>query len=182
MRVLFLALLPCTLCLALDAPAVRAEPAPALEVNVIWPFFPGGMSDFLVLVPVLPTASGEASGLVVGAFSDFAWRSVRKDDAGRVAILGASLGWRQFVLGGWHLEALLHAGWRHEENNPWDGEVIHSFQGRLWTWAGYQRSLSPRFYVNLRAGVGIHAFRTDRFADKERMLAPAADGNFGVRF
>lgn len=157
--------------------------APAFEVNVLWPFFPGGIADFRLMLPLVLADRGDFRGeLLLGLHSDFGWRSVRAADAGRVAFLGAKIGWRQFFVYGLHLEAVLHAGWRNELNNPWDGLPIDSFQGRLWVWAGYQHELSSRFYLNLRGGVGAHMFRTDRFADREKKLTGGADLNLGFRF
>lgn len=157
--------------------------APAFEANLLWPFFPGGMTDFRVQLPVLRVDQATLRGeLVVGAFSDFGWRSIREPNAGRVAMFGAKIGWRQFFAYGLHVEALLHAGWRHEENNPWDGLPIDSLQGRVWFWAGYQHEFNRTVYANARGGLGIHAFRTDRFADRERLLAPGVDLNLGFRF
>lgn len=157
--------------------------APAFEVNLLWPFFPGGMVDFRVQVPVLRPTRGDLRGeAVLGLFSDFAWRSVRDPDAGRVAMVGAKIGWRQFFVYGLHAEVVLHAGWRHEEHNPWDGQPIDSFQGRLWVWFGYQYEFSRTVYANVRGGGGIHVFRTDRFADRERLFAAGGDLNLGFRF
>lgn len=79
-------------------------------------------------------------------------------------------------------EVVLHAGWRHEEGNPWDGQPIDSFQGRLWCWGGYQHEFNRTVYANVRGGVGLHVFRTDRFADRERLVAGGADVNLGFRF
>lgn len=45
-----------------------------------------------------------------------------------------------------------------------------------------QHEFSPRFYANARAGLGIHLYRTDRFASEEKQRVPGADLNFGVRF
>lgn len=161
----------------------EAHQGVAFEVNVLWPFFPGGMTDLKLLVPVANTETLNWRGeLVLGVHSDFGWRFVRDDDAGRVAILAAKLGYRQFFVEGIHLDLTVNAGWRHEEGNPWDGEDIDAFQGRLWSFAGWQTSLGSAAYVNIRAGVGLHLWRTDRFADKEKTLTVAGDVNVGFRF
>ena len=107
---------------------------------------------------------------------------MRDADAGRVAILAAKLGYRQFFDYGIHLDVTVNMGWRHEENNPWDGRDIDSFQGRLWAMAGYQHEVSRSFYINIRGGIGVHLWRTDRHADKEKLLIPAGDINLGFRF
>ncbi|MBL8681963.1 MAG: hypothetical protein JNK05_22540 [Myxococcales bacterium] len=157
--------------------------AVALEFNVMWPIFPGGIYDLRVQIPVVRADRGHFRGeLVLGVHTDFAWRSVRDPNAGRVAFLGGKVGWRQFFGYGIHLEVVLHAGWRHEEQNPWDGMPIHSFQGRLWSWLGYQHEFTTRFYANVRGGLGVHTFRTDRFADRERLIAGGGDINLGFRF
>jgi hypothetical protein len=155
----------------------------AFEVNVLWPFFPGGIVDLKAIVPLLLPDRGDWRGeLVAGLHSDFGWRSVRDDDAGNVAFLGLKIGWRQFLVYGLHLDVTANLGWRHQEHNPWDNETIHAFQGRFWGFAGYQHELTRQVYVNVRGGIGIHLFRTDRFADREKIFVPAGDLNLGFRF
>lgn len=186
---LCLAVLVCTPAHALDPPkrpdsvwADYRRPV-GFEVNVLWPFFPGGLVDLKVMVPVLRRDRLQFRGeLVLGLHSDFGWRNVRETDAGKVAILALKLGYRQFFVYGLHLDVTINAGWRHEEGNPFDGTDLDGFVGRLWLMGGYQHEFTRRIYANLRAGVGISVWRTDRFGDRERLLAPAADLNLGVRF
>lgn len=164
-------------------PRAPAPPGPAVEVNVLWPFFPGGLTDLKVLVPVVRPGAQDLRGeLVLGAHSDFGWRSARDDTSGKVAILAAKVGYRQFFAYGLHLDVTANLGWRQERDNPYDHTTLDGAVGRLWSFFGIQHALSDRFYVNARGGVGVHLFRTDRFADKERLLIPAGDVNFGVRF
>jgi hypothetical protein len=162
----------------------EAAPSSAFEVNVLWPFVPGGIVVLRALVPVLLADRGDLRGeLFVGAYADFAWRIVRGPTThGDVGILALVAGWRQFLVYGLHIEAMLMAGWRNELRNPYDGQPIDAFQGRLFVTAGYQHELSRVFYVNLRGGVGVHVFRTDRFADREQIVVPTADVNIGARF
>jgi len=164
---------------------VTASPRPpAFEVNVLWPFFPGGLTELKVLIPAVNAGQERWRGeLVLGLHSDFATRFVRPDDRyGKVAILAAKLGYRQFLVGGLHLDATVNAGWRHETHNVWDGGTLDAFSARLWLMAGHQQELGGRVYANARAGAGVHLLRTDRFAAKERKLVPAADVNIGFRF
>ena len=183
-----LLLLPITTSSAAGELPVALSPAhewrgPAFEVNVLWPFFPGGITDLRLMVPMLRTDEEHGRGeLVFGLHSDFAWRLVRDKEAGKVAFLGVKLGWRQFLYAGGHLEFVAHLGWRHEDRNAFDGGRLDGFQGRLWGWGGYQHELNPRIYLNLRGGAGLHLFRTDRFGDRERILAGGADLNLGFRF
>lgn len=167
------------------APIGKAEAStgPALELNVLWPFFPGGLSDFKILVPVLRATERNFRGeAVLGLHSDFGWRSTREEDAGKVAILAVKAGYRQFLFSGLHLDLTVNMGWRQEHDNPFDQTTLNGFVGRLWAMAGYQHDLSERWYLNARGGVGIHLWRTDRFGHEERPLAPAGDINVGVRF
>jgi len=159
------------------APAL-ADEGPAFEVNLLWPFFPGGLVD---LKAVFPTpGDGRA---IAGVYSDFAWRFVRDDGTyGQVAAMGIKPGYRQFFGYGLHAEATLQLNWRHERDRPDHPEPLNGFQGRLWTFAGYQHELSPRAYINARAGIGVHLFRTDELGDEEKMLVPAGDLNLGIRF
>jgi len=158
---------------------------PAFEVNVLWPFYPGGIVDLKVMVPVVRKLKGNWRGeIVAGLQSDFAWRFVRedRDEYGRVALMAVKLGYRQFLAYGLHVDVTVNLGWRHEEDNPIIDGTIDSFQGRLWLFAGYQHEFTRRFYANVRGGLGVHLFRTDELADRERKLVPAGDLNLGVRF
>ena len=184
-----------------DAPAHAEEPAcapssidtavgeyqrrPAFEVNVLWPFFPGGLVDLKALVPVARTDRADFRGeLIVGLHSDFSWGPVSRpvDKYGKVSILGAKVGYRQFLLAGLHLDISVNLGWRHEEKNIYDGGRLDGFIGRSWLFAGYQHEFTRKLYANIRGGGGLHLFRTDRFGDTERIFVPAGDVNVGVRF
>jgi hypothetical protein len=174
-----------TTALAEPPPASVTEPSTAptaaFEVNVLWPFFPGGVSELKLILPAVRRTERDWRGdLVLGLHSDFATRIVRPSDQyGRVSILSAKLGYRQFLRWGLHLEATVNAGWRHEENNVWDGTTIDGFNARLWLMAGYQHDLGSRAYFNIRGGIGPHLVRTGPFADKERKLTGGGDVNLG---
>ena len=158
---------------------------PAFEVNVLWPFYPGGMVDLKVVIPVVRRARANWRGeIVTGLVSDFGWRFVRddRDEYGQVAFLGVKLGWRQFFAYGLHLDLTVNGGWRHEVDNPHATGTINSFQGRFWGFAGYQHEFTRRIYANIRGGLGVHLWRTDELAHRERILVPAGDLNLGFRF
>lgn len=177
--------------LALDLPTASHalppdfERTPAFEVNVLWPFFPGGIVDLKVVVPLLNERGDAWRGeLVTGLYSDFSWGPVVRpaDDYGKVWHMGAKLGWRQFFDYGVHLDVTANIGWRHEEQNIYDGGTLDALACRLYIFAGWQVDLSERVYLNIRGGIAPHVFRTDRFADKEKPLAAGGDVNLGVRF
>lgn len=175
MRILLLSAIAC---LSIETPA-HAEPDAGLagEINVLWPFFPGGVSELKLLVPAAYGGEG-----LIGLWSDFANRKPARDGTyGKVATLATKLGYRQHLGLGFHVEAAVTVGWRHEAMRPGDDPVIDDLVVRAWPFAGYQRDLSARFYVNARAGVGIHMYRSSR-SDSERKLVPGADLNLGVRF
>ena len=151
---------------------------PAFEVNVLWPFFPGGFTDLKLLLPLTATRGD----VVLGLHSDFGWRNSREENAGNVAIIAAKIGYRQFIATGFHLDVTVNIGWRQERDNPFDETTLNAFIGRLWAFGGYQHDLSSRWYVNARGGLGVHLWRTDKFGDEERVLVPAGDVNVGVRF
>lgn len=157
---------------------------PAFEANLLWPFFPGGLTDLKVVLPALrPTRALLRGEAIVGLHADFGWRNVRDSGYGQVAILAAKLGWRQFFAYGLHLEATVNLGWRQEKNNPHDGTTLDALVARLWLAAGWQVDLTPRVYLNLRGLLGVHLVRIgDRYADTERPLTGGADLNLGVRF
>lgn len=177
--------------LAGDTPSDDFEPwgdhvrRPAFEVNLLWPFFPGGIVDLKAMVPVARRADHVGRGeLVLGLHSDFAWGFVRPtDEYGKVKILASKLGYRQFFAYGVHVDATVNLGWRHEVDNVHDGTTLDSLVARLWLMTGWQVDLAPRVYVNLRGGPGIHLWRTgDPYAHTEDPLAIGADLNLGLRF
>ncbi len=157
----------------------------AFEVNVLWPFFPGGLAELKVLVPVVRGDKRDWRGeLVTGLHSDYGWGPITRpaDNYGKVFLLAAKLGWRQFLVYGFHVEVALHAGWRHEEKNVHDGTTVDGFTGRLWMMAGWQYELNERVYLNVRGGGGLHLWRSDHLGYTERRFAPAGDINLGIRF
>lgn len=155
----------------------------AVETNVLWPFFPGGITEIRVLVPVLRAGHRDFRGeLVVGAYADFASRVVRDDAHGKVWNYSGKIGWRQFFVHGLHLEVSANMGWRHEEHRPPNDVTVDGFQTRVWTLAGYQHELSRMLYVNARGGLGIHVYRSDELASTEEKLVPGGDVNLGLRF
>jgi hypothetical protein len=165
------------------AAAPTGQARRGIEVNVLWQFFPGGINELRYIQPVLRTGEPTFGGaLVIGTYSDFASRVVRDDSHGKVANLSAKLGWRQFLVRGVHVEASANLGWRHEAHRPPEDMTVDGFQVRLWTLAGYEQALSPRFYVNARGGAGFHIYRSDELAALEKRVAVGADLNLGVRF
>ena len=158
---------------------------PAFEVNVLWPFFPGGIVDLKALVPIVREGRRDFRGeLITGLHSDFGWGGLSRpvDQYGKVSILAAKLGYRQFLVSGLHVEWSVNVGWRHEERNIHDGERLDGFIGRSWFFAGYQHEFSRMVYANVRGGGGVHMFRSDRWGHTERAFVPAGDLNFGMRF
>lgn len=146
---------------------------PAFEVNVLWPFFPGGWVDLKALMPLVRNDQRDLRGeLELGLFSDFSWGPVSRpvNDYGKVFAMGAKVGWRQFFVYGLHLDVSVNLGWRHEELNVRDGSTLNAFTGRLWVMAGYQLDLGARVYVNVRGGVGVHLFRTDVYGATDAAL------------
>lgn len=168
------------------APVAPAELEPlrrAVEINLLFGLI--GIFDMKLLLPVMRVGQRDFRGeLLLGAYSDYSWGPLSRpaDDYGKVLILAGRIGYRQHLVRGLHLEASTYLGWRHEEENVHDGSTVDGFVGRLWLYGGWQRDLSPRFYVNVRGGLGIHLFRTDHLGHKERVLVPAGDLGFGARF
>lgn len=168
-----------------DVPPKPVARTPAFEVNILWPIFPGGLTELKVMFPLLRPAEDTLRGeLITGLYSDFSFGPITRptDRYGKVFLIAAKLGWRQFFAYGLHLDVTVHLGWRHEEFNIWDGGTLDGFTGRLWVHGGWQVELTPRVYLNLRGALGVHLFRTDRHGDKERLLAPGGDINLGIRF
>lgn len=167
------------LVIALCSTAAAAEPARAgVEVNVLWPFYPGGMFDARVTLPGLTS-----TGLVVlGARSDY--NQSLRDDEGQSFQLYAKLGYRQFFTRGLHAEIVTETGWDHLAHGP--GAMFDRSEDGLavvlWAFAGYQRPLGDRFYANARVGTGYMAYHSNEWPGIVRGPVPAADINLGVTF
>jgi hypothetical protein len=179
------------LCLSADVAMAGEAPeagwvrSPAFEVNLLWPFFPGGLEDLKVLFPVVRADQPDWGGeLVSGLSSDFSFGPLSRPvtQYGKVGLLTARVGYRQFLAYGLQLEASVNLGWRHEAENVHDGTTLDGAYGRLWLFAGWQYDLTRRVYLNLRGDAGIILFRTDRYGYTERQFIPAAEINLGVRF
>lgn len=184
MRVMVAVVLASSVAMA-DEAQVTFERRPAFEVNVLWPFFPGGWVDLKTLVPVVRGDQRDFRGeLELGLYSDYSWGPISRPiaDYGKVFSIGAKVGWRQFIVYGLHVDVSLNLGWRHEEQNVRDGTTLNGFVGRLWAMAGYQYDLTSRVYLNVRGGVGVHLFRTDVYGSTERKIIPSGDVNLGIRF
>jgi len=177
---------PATSAVQLSArqPAVTPDfSAPSLELNVLFSLL--GITDLHLLLPVVRSGQRDFRGeLLVGVYSDYSWGPLSRpsDDYGKVVILAAKAGYRQYFAHGLHVEASAYLGWRHEAHNVHDDTTLDAAISRLWLFAGWQRDLGTRFYATLRGGLGIHLFRTDHLGDKERKLVPAGDLGLGVRF
>jgi hypothetical protein len=153
-----------------------------LELNVLWPFFPGGITELRGMIPVLNADKRDWRGeLLVGTYADFASRIIRKPEAGKTAVLAGKIGYRQFFVYGTHVEVSANVGWRHESART-DGNEFDALQARVWLLAGYQHEFSRAIYANVRGGFGVHLYRSDRFESEERIFVPGADVNLGVRF
>jgi hypothetical protein len=158
-------------------PELAPERRPAFEVNVLWPFI--GISELKAILPVWGGhhLRGE---LVFGLYLDFAHWLVRPNN-GPTAIVNALTGYRQFFGYGFHAEATLATGWRHEDRAPPDGSSTYNdFYMRLWVAAGWQYEWW-RVYVNLRPRVGFLIERYPNYA-LEKKVVPAGDVNLGIRF
>lgn len=161
--------------------AARAESAApadrdgiAAEVNVLWPFI--GISELKLVIPVVHDPQWRGS-LIVGTYLDYA-QFVR---SGRAFIIAALPGYRQFVFHGLHVELAASIGVRHETMHPPDGATLDDFYIRAWPGIGYEYDITPRFFANARARVGVLVYRQSH-QDEEKKLAPAGDLNLGVRF
>lgn len=158
----------------------------SVEVNALWPIFPGGISEFKYLIPVGKNSSSNSNTggkLILGLYSDYASKVVRNDDYGKVVLLAFKLGYRHYLMSGWHAEIANNLGWRQEKNRPGAGTpVIEGWSSRLWVMAGYEQNLTSIFYINYRLGAGVHLYRSDEYADTEKKLVVGGDINLGVRF
>jgi len=178
-----------SLLVVLSVRQTNAEPSEqstnrrGIEMNVLWPLLPGGISELRVVLPVMRAEESTMQGaLIVGTYSDFASRIVRDDSYGKVANLSAKLGWREYLMSGLHVEVSANVGWRHEEHRPPNDMSVDGLQIRLWTLAGYEHAISPTFYVNARGGAGFHIYRSDELASLEKRVVAGIDLNFGARF
>jgi hypothetical protein len=148
------------------------------ELNVLWPFYPGGISEMKVLIPIFGDEHLRGE-LLLGVYADYAW--VVRRESGPTALIAAKTGWRQYFYAGIHAELSFTTGLRHEIEHPAGGGTRDDLISRAWVLAGYQHELSDRFYINARGGAGFLVFRTNHY-DEEKKIAPGADLNLGVKF
>lgn len=163
----------------------KINPAPSsLEVNVLWPFLPGGISEFRYLVPISNINHRSYLGeLVLGVYSDFASKIVRDSSYGKVSYYAFKIGYRQFFTQGWHAEMTTNIGWRSEVDRPGAADnKIEGVAARLWTFVGYQHNFCKIFYSNFRVGLGNHLYRSDSYAETEKRNVFGLDVNLGVNF
>jgi hypothetical protein len=172
--------------------AARADPAPAdaapaggpsFEANLVQPFL--GIVDDKLLIPVSRADHATFRGeLMAGIYTDFAWGPISRpaDQYGKVWILGARPGYREYLAHGFFVDSSIVVGWRHEVHDVHDGGTLDGAYGRLWADAGWELALTPRTSLNLRGGLGLIIFRTDRYGSTEKMWQPAGDLDLRVRF
>lgn len=166
---------------ASPAPDAAAAPGPSLELNVLWPFYPGGISELRLMLPLFGDHDLRGE-LLLGTYADYSWviRRGEAKAAGNVALIAIKTGYRQYLGWGLHAEVCINSGWRHEVDRPGDAKRIDDFIGRAWALAGWELELSPRFYVNARGGAGFLLWRTSHY-DEEKKIAAGFDLNLGVR-
>ena len=143
---------------------------------MLWPFI--GISELKVIVPLFGRGGGRGE-LVTGMYLDYA--QVIRQNAGKAFIIAPIVGYRQFLFNGVHLELAADIGVRHESHHPGDDATLNDFYVRAFPAAGYELELSPTFYVNSRARVGLLVYRQTHWAE-EKKVALAGDLNFGARF
>lgn len=164
--------------------AIPASARSSLEVNVLWPFLPGGISEFRYLMPIVNEQDRNMHGdLVLGVYSDYASKIVRDSEYGKVSSYAIKLGYRQYFTAGWHWESIANIGWREEINRPGSSnQKITGVAIRWWNMLGYQYNLSPIFYINFRGGFGTHLYRSDDYESTEKKNVIGFDTNIGVNF
>lgn len=144
-----------------------------------------GITDLKWVTPLNRKNESPKNFAVVGLYVDYAWgKNTRPiNEYGKVKLIAAKLGWRYFFWKKVHLETALNAGYRHEEENIYDGTTLNAFSGRLYLHLGWQNNLKNNFYYRIAAGSGIHLFRLgDKYASTEKKIIPAIDISFGVKF
>lgn len=164
-------------------PVTQKERPSSIETNVLWPFFPGGISEIRYLKPILNSHSANHGDLLLGLYSDFASKFVRDSKYGKVSLYALKLGYRQYFAHGWQVELAINAGWREEKDRP--GAADHVIEGiavRTWLMLGYQYDFTDVVYINTRAGVGVHSYRSDAYEETEKKIVPGFDVNIGFYF
>ena len=144
-----------------------------------------GIVDDKVLVPVSRAGAGTFHGeLMLGIYTDFAWGPISRpaDNYGKVWILGARPGYREYLVDGLFVDTSIVVGLRHEVHDIYDGGTLDGGYGRLWLDGGYELPITEHAALNVRGGIGRILFRTDRYGSTEKPWQPAGDLEIRVRF
>ncbi|MES2802472.1 MAG: hypothetical protein V4654_08280 [Bdellovibrionota bacterium] len=156
----------------------------SFEMNIIWPFIPGGITELRYITPMM-TEKGEVPSTfwVLGLYSDYASKIIRDSSYGKVSAYAFKIGMKQFINKEWHYEVSANIGWREEINRPNvpDKKIIGAAV-RAWALFGYQHQISNIFYSNIRAGLSQHLYRSDKYSHLEKKTVPGFDVNLGVVF
>lgn len=153
----------------------------SVEINLLWPIFPGGISEFRYLMPLAETM--DAGDLVLGVYSDFANQVVRDQTYGKVALYAVKFGYRLSFMKNWQWESVMNIGYRKETDRP--NTIDNRIEGasvRWWNLVGYQFNLNENYYINSRLGLGSHVYRSDDYASTEKKNVLGLDLNLGFRF
>jgi len=130
------------------------------EFNLVWPFVPGVEIYTAKLTSKLWQSEKMSGDILMGILVR---PGTRNDPNAEVfPEFGVGLGYRQYIIKGFHLEIMLFPSYARELNNFADGRDYSSFAMTTELYGGYRFDLvktdAYRFYLMPQAGAGMNVF------------------------
>ena len=124
-----------------------------LEASLLWPLFPGNLFQVRGAISLTKTQH-----LVVGLMAHIPHD---RSDEGRFSSVGASIGWRGYLWGGLHLEAMFNMGRGRLRDSVANGADYLSFDMELMALAGWRFDVGPVYALIQPLGIASVIYRSN---------------------
>ncbi len=145
----------------------RAGEGVELESSVLWPAV-AGLYNLRVAIPV--TARGQLLAGIQGTFPE------DREDEGDFTAYAVSLGWRQYVWRGLHIDGSVLPGWGRLRDNVFDGEDYDSFDVELMGHLGWRFDLGSFYALVQPLGVIGVVYKSNPWRIRDREGRPRTEG------
>lgn len=124
-----------------------------LETSVLWPVFPGLFFQLRTALPATDSAQ-----IIVGA----QWKLPEdRADEGEFSHVDATLGWRQYLWKGLHVDGLAAVGWGRLRDSTLDGRDYDSLDVELSALLGYRIDLRDVYVLLQPVGIAGVVYRSN---------------------